>query len=197
MINFFLNPFLRKILEYFFDLSLVFRKSRYDSKVFCIGYNKTGTTTVGKSFEILGYRNKTFSSKVWLRYYKNNKIVKILNYASKFESFDDLPWLKEDIIPILDKVFPKSKFVYLLRDEESWKKSYFNWRKKRFGDSPDVEKAWQEYQAHNRFVMDYFKDRPENEFIVLDVQDKNGFKKLADFLGKKTDRYSFPHFNQT
>lgn len=197
MIKTVIKPFLRKVLDYFLDLALVFRKSKYDSKVFCIGYNKTGTTTLGKSFEELGLRNKSYSTKIWMNYYMNNEIVKILKYTSKFESFDDLPWLKEDMIPILDKVFPGSKFVYLVRDETSWKKSYFNWRNKVFGDSPDVEKAWGEYQAHNKFVMEYFKDRPADEFIILNVRDENGFKKLADFLGKKTNRNSFPHFNKT
>ena len=43
----------------------------------------------------------------------------------------------------------------------------------------------------------YFRDRPANQFIILDVRDKKGFKKLAEFLGKQTTREEFPHCNKT
>jgi len=176
---------------------LVFRKPSYTSKVFCIGYNKTGTTSLGKSLGLLGFRNSSFNERVWRKYYKNNEIAKILKYTAKFDSLDDLPWLKEDMIPILDRTFPKSKFIYLTRDEESWKKSMYNWRQKTFGEYPDLVKSLEEYRNHGVFVLDYFKNRPKEDFIILDIKDKNGFKKLAEFLGKETNINGFPHFNKT
>lgn len=174
-----------------------FRKSKYDSKVFCIGFNKTGTTTLGKSFEILGYKNTSYNGIVWMQYYKNNEMIKILKYASKFDSFDDLPWLKEDMIPILDKTFPNSKFVYLTRDEKSWKRSFLRWGYKKWGEYPDADKKWEEYKKHEEFVMNYFKDRSSDEFIILDVKDEKGFLKLAKFLGKETQREKFPVYNKS
>ena len=187
----------RKITASYKYLIFPFHKKSYSGKVFCIGYNKTGTTTLGKSFEMLGYRNSSFNKKVWRQFYANKEFNKILEYTSKFDSFDDLPWLKEDMIPILDKTFPKSKFIYLTREEESWKKSFYNWRYKVMGKYPDADKAWIAYKKHEKFVYEYFKDRPSSDFIVLDVRDEKGFKKLADFLGKKTNIEKFPHFNKT
>ena len=186
----------RKALNLCNTIIYFFKKEKYNSKIFCIGYNKTGTTTLGRSFEILGYRNSSFNPAIWRNYYIDNNIIKILNYTAKFDSFDDLPWLKEDMIPILDKVFPNSKFIYLVRTEESWKKSFYNWRFKTFGAYPDVEKEWQNYKNHEKFVLGYFKNKPAAQFIILDVRDENGFKKLADFLGKKTNRKNFPHCNK-
>jgi hypothetical protein len=183
--------------ELYHELRYRLRKGSYGSKVFCIGYNKTGTTSLGKSFELLGYRNSSFNKKVWRTYYANQEIDKILKYASKFDSFDDLPWLKEDLIPILDKAFSNSKFVYLTRDEESWKNSFKKWSFKVFGTTPDPEKAWEGYKNHERFVNEYFKDRSSEDFLVLNIEDDKGFKKLSEFLGKETDRESFPHFNKT
>ena len=171
-------------------------KEKYNAKVFCIGFNKTGTTSLGKSLELLGYRNSSFNKRVWRKYYHQNQIVKILKYTAKFDSVDDLPWLKEDMIPILDRVFPNSKFIYLTREEKSWKKSYYNWRLDRFQEHADVDKMWEEYLAHERFVLEYFKDFPNDRFISLQIKDKMGFKKLADFLGKETKRKEFPHFNK-
>ncbi|MCH2214250.1 MAG: hypothetical protein MK086_03670 [Flavobacteriales bacterium] len=185
------------ISEAYFNLKVALLKESYGSKVFCIGFNKTGTTSIGKSFELLGYRNSSFNKKVWRVYYAQKEYSKMIKYASKFESFDDLPWLKEDMIPRLDAAFPNSKFVYLKREEEAWKKSLKNWRMKVFKDLPDVDAAWEDYKTHENFVLEYFKNRPSEDFIILDIEDKRGFKKLADFLGKETDLEEFPHFNQT
>jgi hypothetical protein len=178
-------------------LKLKYKKPNYGSKVFCIGYNKTGTTSLGRSLELLGYNNSSFNRIVWRNYYVKNDIKKILDYTAKFDSLDDLPWLMEDMIPILDKAFPKSKFIYLTRDEESWKKSLYNWRYKTFEEYPDLEKSLTKFKSHKKFVMNYFKDREFEDFIILDIKDKKGFKKLAKFLGKNTERESFPHFNKT
>ncbi|MBU2950244.1 hypothetical protein KO493_06015 [Tamlana agarivorans] len=174
-----------------------FRKSNYNSKVFCIGYNKTGTTTLGKSLEMLGYKNSSFNRRIYRKYYLTKNYSKILKYTAKFESFDDLPWLKEDMIPILDKTFPESKFIYLTRDENEWKKSFYNWTYKVKGHYPDIEKGWEDYKNHEKFVLDYFKTHPKKDFIILNVKDKYGFEKLALFLGKESFRKSFPRFNES
>ena len=65
------------------------------------------------------------------------------------------------------------------------------------GEFPDVDEAYQNYLNHRKFVLDYFKDRSKEDFIVLEIVDEMGFKKLADFLGKTAPHDNFPHFNQT
>ena len=187
---------LKKVYHFTKRIGLAFRKPRYNSKVFCIGYNKTGTTTIGKSLELLGYRNTSFNQNIF-EAYKNNEIEKVLQYTAKFDSADDLPWLSEKMIPLLDKTFPHSKFIYLERDEESWKKSLKKWRKKVFGDEPDLELQFAAFKAHEKFVKDYFTNREGIDLIVLDIKDEEGMLKLAKFLGKKTEAKKFPHFNKT
>lgn len=186
-----------KHLTHYSHLNLWLRRPVYGSKIFCIGYNKTGTTSVGKSIESLGFRHSSFNKKVWRNYYANNNIDKILNYTAKFDSFDDLPWLKEDMIPILDDAFPNSKFIYLHREEEDWKQSYQNWRFKLFGETPDMEVALAEFRQHKQFVDDYFSDRSSDQFLRLDVKDPEGFKKLAIFLDKPPLQDGFPRLNPT
>jgi hypothetical protein len=176
-------------------LRLFFKKENYGPKVFCIGFNKTGTTTLGKSLEMLGYKNSSFNLDVW-KDYKAGKIDKVLKYTSKFDSFDDLPWLKEEFLPILDKTFPNSKFIYLDRDEESWKKSFSEWSELKTGKKTDVENAYKNFKKHNLFVLNYFNNRP-NDLLLLTINDKLGLKKLANFLGKNTPQNHFPHFNKT
>jgi len=188
----------RKILKLRRDYNLITTKPNYNNKIFCIGYQKTGTTTLGRSLKMLGYKHSSFDEEIYLKYYRENRnLDKILEYTSKFESFDDMPWLKKDLIPILDETFPGSKFIYLERDEESWKKSLNTWHYKKFGVYPDIEQRLHEYRQHKNFVMEYFKDRIGEDLIILNIKDKNGFKKLSSFLGKSAPMNSFPHFNKT
>ncbi len=178
-------------------LTIACAKPRYTSKIFCIGFNKTGTTSCGKALQMLGYRHSSFNPKVWRRYYRNSEIVKILQYTAKFDSVDDLPWLKEDMIPVLDRVFPNSKFIYLTRDEESWKRSIYDWTFKVTGEYPDLDEKLDQYRKHREFVMSYFRDTPRERFLVLDVTDGDAFEKLAAFLGKPAPQEKFPHCNET
>ncbi len=174
-----------------------FWRPKYNGKIFCIGFNKTGTTSCGRAFKMFGYRHSSYNKRVWMKHYANNEIVKVLQYTAKFDSLDDLPWLKEDMIPILDKVFPGSKFIYLTRDEESWKNSIYHWRFKVFGEYPDVDEWLQDFRGHKEFVLNYFADRPQDEFMTLDVSEEGAFQKLSDFLGEALRQESFPHCNKT
>lgn len=178
------------------ELKVLFKSRKHTPKVFCIGYNKTGTTALGQALRSLGYDHSTFNRKVWRKHYKEGNIKAILDYTAKFESFDDLPWLKEDMIPVLDKTFPCSKFIYLERDEEEWKKSLKNWTSKVSGKDVDSEKGFESYKSHQKFVLDYFKDRP-NDLLTLRIDDPTGFEKLGLFLNKKPIQKSFPIFNKT
>lgn len=173
-------------------------KSKPQGKIFCIGYQKTGTTSLGRALKMLGYKHSSFDHKVYMKLYKRDRnIYKILQDASKFDSFDDLPWSKEDMIPLLDKIFPNSKFIYLYRDEESWKGSLNKWFFKKFGYYPDMEERLMEYRKHKEFVMDYFNDRIDKDLIILNINDPQGFEKLSSFLDKTAPMSYFPHINKT
>lgn len=192
--------YIKAILDqwpHFIHANLWFRKKDFGPKIFCIGYNKTGTTSLGQALRMLGYRHASFNKRVWRDYYRNGKIDKILSYTAKFESFDDLPWLMPDMIPVLDEKFPGSKFIYLHREEEAWKRSYDQWRQKLFGEIPDLDVEVAKYREHHEFVSGYFEGRSANEFIQLDIKDPQGFAKLSDFLGKEHIQADFPHQNST
>lgn len=180
-----------------FDFKNLFRPLDYGPKVFCIGYNKTGTTTIGKAFGLLGYRNSSFNRRVWRDLYLRGEIESVIKYTARFSSFDDLPWLKEDMIPILDKRFPGSRFVYLFREEAAWKKSYLDWSYQVTGHYPDVEAGWAAYEKHRDFVLSYFEGRAGSDFISLEIRDPFGFRRLGEFLGKEAPSDAFPVFNRS
>lgn len=173
------------------------QQPRYDGKVFCIGYNKTGTTSVGAGLAMLGLRHSSFCAHVWRDLYLRGRIKQVLDYTARFESLDDLPWLRQDMIPILDTVFPGSRFVYLERDIASWERSYAEWTLLQTGREPDMHRAKANFLAHRDFVHGYFTGRSGADFVSLDVRDPCGLRKLAAFLGRKVPQDAFPYLNIT
>src|SRR5262249_13217459 len=60
-------------------------------KVFGIGLNKTGTSTLGECCRILGLRHTSYRSDMLLAYKEGNYDV-ILQETRRFDSFEDWPW---------------------------------------------------------------------------------------------------------
>ncbi len=48
------------------------------------------------------------------------------------------------------------------------------------------------FEQHNKEVIDYFKDRP-NDLLVLDLAKGDGWEKLCSFLGADIPNVPFPH----
>jgi hypothetical protein len=65
------------------------------------------------------------------------------------------------------------------------------------GSYPDKEKGLADFRNHRDFVMNYFEGRLGTDFIILDIRDPKGFRKLAEFLGKPSIQDKFPHYNKT
>jgi len=51
------------------------------------------------------------------------------------------------------------------------------------------------YERHNREVLEYFRDRPD-DFLMMDFAAGDGWDKLCPFLGEKKPRQPFPHANK-
>src|SRR5688572_11781492 len=86
-------------------------------KIFCIGWHKTGTTTLGDSLLILGYNvmgSRLDMAEPLLR----GDIETPLAVAQKFQAFQDVPWAA--LFKELDERFPNSKFIVTERDEQKW-----------------------------------------------------------------------------
>ncbi|MBR9921968.1 MAG: hypothetical protein GYB31_14100 [Bacteroidetes bacterium] len=180
----------------FFDkLISFFRRPKYKNKVFCIGYNKTGTTSFGAGMKVLGYRNASFNKKVWREYYLKGDLKKVIRFASKYDSFDDLPWLLEDLIPVLDLEFPESKFVYLERNEADWLSSLRRWKKNVKNEEINDVLELSRFREHRKFILEYFKGRNGEDFLILDISDELGLMKLARFLGVQAPQSAFPKLN--
>jgi len=108
---------------------LSFRRMR-ERKVFCIGRNKTGTTSIKKALSDLGYRvgNQRRAERL-VRHYRDREFGPIIEYCHTAEAFQDVPFSWPHTYVVLDQTFPNSKFVLTVRDSDEWYASYIRHQK--------------------------------------------------------------------
>ena len=185
-------------------------------KVFCIGFHKTGTTSLTKALRILGYRTiHGDGTKTWKGADEGVTLTRLIdagNYElptlKLFDAFSDNPYFT--IWKELDRRH-SGKFILTVRDPEKWIDSccrYYKDRRVRhmrqwmFGEnadpnsSPQARQAWLDaYTRHNEAVREYFAGR--SDFLEIDVTRESGWEPLCSFLGQPVPRKPFPHVNKT
>ena len=174
-------------------------------KVFCIGFHKTGTTTLEVALKKLGYRvTGSFGTKDPDIASKVHEMAYAM--VERFDAFEDNPW--PILYKELDERFPGSKFILTRRPAEAWIRSQV----KDFAATQTPMRRWiygenagcpegnenvyiERYERHNREVLEYFRDRP-GDLLVMDIPDDAGWKKLCEFLGHDVPDRPFPHANK-
>lgn len=165
-------------------------------KVFGIGFQKTGTTTLGVIFDRLGYRTAGYHQFRPLAAKDSVEMAEIeaevLRLAKDHDAAKDTPWPL--FYESLDRAFPGSKFIHVTRDADAWIASAV----KDFKDHPNAihkaiygvdcpkghEDVWlARYEKHNRDVREYFADRPQ-DCLSLRLEDGITFEAVCDFLGE-------------
>ena len=171
------------------------------NKIFGIGLSKTGTNSLCEAL-------KHF--RITMIHYPTKDYIDDIN---RTDGACDLPITAR--YKELDKLYPGSKFIYTIRDEESWhtsvKKHFIRrptstlskWGKENreliYGSLyPDEVDFLDKYRSHASDVREYFSERYE-DLLVLDVSKDNAWENLADFLGKEPppEGTPFPFSNRS
>ncbi len=181
-------------------------------KVFSIGLHKTGTSSLFKALEILGYqpcrRLKMLQKRLVhddiIDVLKQKEHDKIFDVTEGFDAFVDNPW------PLLykevDRHFPNSQFILTIRDEQEWIESVLNYfsgyetkiRELIYGvSSPqnNEEIFLKKYREHNASVIEYFNQRPD-QLLVINIDKGLSWKPLCSFLNKDIPDIEFPFRNK-
>ncbi len=95
------------------------------SKIFCISFQRTGTTSVGGFFKDQGFRVANYGvsrRNEWGISAFENDYERIFSSKDfkKSRVFEDGPWWYTDLYKLLFFRFPSSKFVMLTRDADHW-----------------------------------------------------------------------------
>lgn len=166
----------------------------HKTKVFCIGFQKTGTSSMRDALKQIGYRVAGHYGKDLPIAELRERYVAIgLGMARDFDAVQDMPWAL--IYRELDAAFPGAKFIYTERDADHWIVSMVKHfgtrdssvRQLTYGDaypSPlgNEERYKQVYIEHRAAVMAYFANRPE-DFLAIDLEKGQGWPELGQFLG--------------
>lgn len=188
-------------------------------KVFCIGFYKTGTTTLYEALKVLGYRaingdkpgsypgaddGATLIRRIDAGDFR-------LPTFDLFDAFTDNPYFT--IWRQIHGLFPEAKYIFTVRDEQRWIESCVRFYANRrirpmrvwmFGEhadparSTESRQAWLDaYRAHNAAVREHFAGSPPGRFLELDPVRNPRWDELCGFLGQPVPDVPWPHANPT
>lgn len=108
---------------------------RFEGKIFCIGLNKTGTTSIQKAFIDLGFAvGDQRTAELMLRTCNEGEFSALIEYCRGAQVFQDVPFSLPDVYKVLDLAFPGSKFILTVRDSpEVWYQSLVSFQSRLFG----------------------------------------------------------------
>ena len=113
------------------------RRLRKSQKIFCIGCNKTGTTSLERELIELGYilGDQRQAELLYDAHYFKKNFGPIIEYCRTAEAFQDAPFSCPETYKYLDKAFPNSKFILSVRDDpEQWYRSLTEFHAKSFNE---------------------------------------------------------------
>ena len=187
-------------------------------KIFCIGLQKSGTTSLHFAFETLGYRSIHAGPHIMREIYSDRAAGRpfLANMIEDFDAFSDVPMNR--FYRELDRTYPEAKFILTVRDLEAQCRSWIqharleNDKTRRRLDPLDWRarvrfffggwripwprtRAIRQLSDHTKAVQDYFSGRP-GKLLVLDIfSEPNPWIPLCRFLGRSVPEAGFPKSN--
>jgi hypothetical protein len=164
------------------------------AKIFGIGLAKTGTTSLNDAFAILGIASIGCPESIAA--------------IRRFDAATD--GIVADQFEAFDRAFPGSKFIYTVRDRESWLDSYTRYHGRKQSPMPghvdmtlrlygttgtERETLLAAYERHEKHVLEYFKDRPDDLLVTDICGGRADWEKLCEFIGKPVPDVPFPSSN--
>lgn len=133
--------FLKRKLEEMLLDQRYFWSGRRKPKIFVIGLNKTGTTSVHRALRREGIKlGDQLVGERLLSAYMKSDFAPILRYCKSARAFQDVPFSFPDTYRHLYEAFSDAKFILTIRDSgEQWVDSHVNFVVKRLGKVPTLE----------------------------------------------------------
>jgi Sulfotransferase domain/N-terminal domain of galactosyltransferase len=171
------------------------------TRIFGIGMQKTGTTSLHEALKILGFDSFHWGAGEAALMWYEMQALGCSKTLEQWYAFSDNPFPL--LYEKLDAAYPGSKFILTLRNETAWLASVA--RLFSYEHNPD-RSVWdiypfsntihealygqtnfdpqvflQAYRKHNAAVMEYFKCRPQ-DLLVMDMDNGAGWCELCPFL---------------
>jgi len=187
-----------------------------EPKLFGIGLSKTGTTTLASALTLLG-----FNTLHWLNPLTGEVISD--DDLFLFDAFTDTP-ISARFESFYDQ-FPNSKFILTTRSFDGWVKSMSRHWRRHLGmsDFDAIKAAMKEprsfhygiefrdinsrlyfdygsyreaFDAYEQRVRRFFRNKPADRFLELNILGGEGWPKLCAFVGRDVPSVAFPWENR-
>ena len=180
------------------------------TKIFGIGLNKTGTSSLRVALEHLGFR-VCGPRKHLLKAMRRGDFSGFDEVVNAYDAFEDIPWpLAFEYL--FDRYGSDTRFVLTTRSSpERWFKSIENHAR---GSGP-LSQTWlltygtfrpfgrrqayiEFYEDHNARVRNFFAARgQQHRLLELCFEHGQTWQELCTFLGEPVPDFPFPHANRT
>ena len=155
------------------------------NKIFCIGYNKTGTTTLEATLRLYGYSLPSQQEQE-IRLSKNvyeTNYTEFLNFVSKYDAFQDQPFSQGLTFVAADALFPNSKFILSVRDSDTWFQSLTSFHKKVLGVDPENPSERELYEKYTYLYKGYGYENKKR--LLTTFQDNQQFVDWSKLYDKQ------------
>ena len=147
-------------------------------KVFCIGQNKTGTTSLARALRELGFMvGDQRLGELLLHDWARRDFRRLFRYCCSAEAFQDIPFSLPFTFQALDSRFRNSRFILTVRDNpEQWYNSLCRFLAVKFGQGRlptiiDLKNAGYVYPGYaceaNRLVHTTPEEDPYNKEMLI------------------------------
>lgn len=177
------------------------------ARIFGIGLNKTGTTSLHAALTILGFESLHWGGpaiREAVEAARDTGAPLLSNLDARYDALSDIEALST-AFATLDRQYPGSRFVLTVRPVDEWVDSRrrhveTNVLRKARGEYNGTflvveESAWREkWEEHLGLVHAHFRGR--HDFLEMDLSSGSGWSPLCELLEVDTPAASFPWANQ-
>jgi len=170
------------------------------NKVFCIGFNKTGTTSLEYTLGEFGFScGSQWKGELLIKDWNLRGMEGVESLRNTAEVFQDVPFSLPKLYESLDQMFPQSKFILTVRDSEhQWYSSLTNFHAKVFASNkkkpPTPNDLMNATYVYRGWALDFFKIA--FDYPAIPLYDEEKYKSIyldhindvrLHFKGRKKD----------
>ena len=141
-------------------------------RIFCIGRNKTGTTSIKSALLDLGFvvGDQRQAEILYDRHYFAGEFGPIVDYCRSAEAFQDVPFSCPGTYRHLDRAFPGARFILSVRDSpEQWYRSLTRFHARLYGGGAipsyaDLQKARYVRPGFMTHIVRLYGTSPEDPY---------------------------------
>ncbi|WP_339902929.1 sulfotransferase [uncultured Cyclobacterium sp.] len=128
-------------------------------KIFCIGFNKTGTTSLKHLFIDLGFvLGEQRAAELLLQELTKGEYRGLVSYTKNAQFFQDYPFSAPGLYKVLDKLYPDARFILTERNSpEEWYNSLVRFHSQKFNDGkfPTIKSLKESQYVYKGWIWEF------------------------------------------